>query len=409
MTRRALAAVLALVAVLLAGCAQASTGGSGDSVSGGVLRIYSSQPLRGALAPQAQAIVRGERLALEDARGRVGKWRIDYRALNDADPLTGTWEPGLVSANARQAAQDDKTIAYLGEMGTGASAVAIPILNETKILEVSPTDTVTGFTRRINANPGEPEKYYPTKDENFARLVPPDDVQAAALLQLLQDNRSKRVYAVHDQDLYGQGVLKALSRRARARGIEVLKVQGVDTEHLDPARVAGEIAASGADAFVYAGDALPPVPPLYAAVAAAAPRVRLYGTYTQVNQTFADRLAPGATVLASTPWLDVKSYGPAAVKLAERYRRRYGEAMPPHALYGYEAMAVVLAAIRSAGKHGNERGTVIKDVLKIHRRDSALGTYAFDRRGDVTIKVYGAHRVRRGSVAFDRVLDPFGA
>jgi branched-chain amino acid transport system substrate-binding protein len=83
--------------------------------------------------------------------------------------------------------------------------------------------------------------------------------------------------------------------------------------------------------------------------------------------------------------------------------------MPPHALYGYEAMAVVLAAIRSAGKRGNERGTVIKDVLKIRRRDSVLGTYAFDRRGDVTIKVYGAYRVRRGSVVFDRVLDPLGA
>jgi branched-chain amino acid transport system substrate-binding protein len=393
----------------MAGCAQASSGGSGDTVSGDVLRIYSSQPLRGALAPQARALVRGEQLALEDARGRAGKWRIDYRALNDADPLTGTWEPGMVSANARQAAQDDKAIAYLGEMGTGASAVAIPILNETKILEVSPTDTITGFTRRINANPGEPEKYYPTKDENFARLVPPDDVQAAALLQLLQDNRSKRVFVVHDQDLYGQGVVKAFTRGARAKGIEVVKVQGVDAENVDPARLAGDIATAGGDAFLYAGEALPQVPPLYAAVAAAAPRTRLYGTYTQVNPAFAGRLAPGATVLATAPWLDVKSYGPAALKLAERYRRRFGEAMPPHALYGYEAMSVVLAAIRSAGKRGNDRPALIKDVLKIRRRDSVLGTYAFDRRGDVTIKVYGSYRVRRGSVAFERVLDPLGA
>src|SRR6476661_5561827 len=115
MPRRVRLLALVLLPALLAGCAGSGSSGGG-SVSGDVLRIYASQPLTGRLAGSAEAIVRGERLALSDAGGRVGKWRIEYVPLDDADRKSGTWDPGRVSANARKAAQDAKTIAYLGEM-----------------------------------------------------------------------------------------------------------------------------------------------------------------------------------------------------------------------------------------------------------------------------------------------------
>src|SRR3954447_21834978 len=178
--RLALAGVLTWV-LALAGCGS-SNGSGGSSIAGDTLRVYSSQPLVGALADQGRDMVRAEELALGEAGGRVGRWRVDYKALNSADVERGNWDPGLVSSNARTAAQDHKTIAYLGEMDTGASAVAIPILNETGILEVSPTDGVAGLTRERNAAPGEPEKYYPARDRNFVRLTPPDDLQADELL-----------------------------------------------------------------------------------------------------------------------------------------------------------------------------------------------------------------------------------
>ena len=409
MRRVALAGLVLAAAVALAGCSPGA-GAGGDSVSGDVLRIYSSQPLRGVLSQDATAIVRGEWLALQDAGGRVGKWRVELRALSDADPVAGTWEPGLVSANARRAAQDDKTIAYLGETGTGASAVAIPILNETGVLEVSPTDSVTGFTREAGANPGEPDKYYPTRDENFARLVPPDDVQSAALLQLLQDERAKKLYLLHDQRLYGQGIARAVGRAARRKGIAVVKVQGAELEEgTDLAGLAAEVAASGADAFLYAGEAVRQVPGLYDVVAQAAPKATLVGTYTQANSAFAGALSPRLTVLTTAPWLSLKSYPPAARRVAERYERRYGEPMPTIALYGYEAMAVVLDAIRRARGDGNDRAKLIDELLDTRNRASVLGTFSFDRNGDVGTKVYGAWRVRDGRVSFARVLDPLGA
>jgi branched-chain amino acid transport system substrate-binding protein len=403
-----LAAVL-LLAAALAGCA-GSGGSGGGTVSGDVLRIYSSQPLKGRLGGQAQAIVRGERLALADAGGRVGKRRVELIALDDADPETGTWDPGLVSANARKAAQDDKTIAFIGEMDTGASAVSIPILNETDILEVSPTDTVAGFTREQGANPGEPDKYYPTSDRNFVRLVPPDDVQAAALLTLLQDEKATKAFVVEDGKLYGQGLARLFARGARAKGVDVVKTQPVDLDDVDVEKVASEIAASGADAFVYSGEWHAKTVALFRAVAAAAPKIKLFGPGAVADDAFGAQLGEAAPrTFVTAPWLSLKDYPPDAKQLARRYEERYRSPMPIQVLYGYEAMSGVLAAIQRAGKDGNDRGKVIDEMFDTRERGSVLGTYTIDEDGDTSVKSYGSYRVRDGRLVFLRVLDPRGA
>lgn len=406
--------VLRLLALLalpgaLAGCAGSGSSGGG-TIDGDTMRIYSSQPLSGRLGDQAQAIVRGERMALADAGGRIGKRRVQLIALDDADRKTGTWDPGLVSANARKAAQDDKTIAYLGEMDTGASAVSIPILNETGILEVSPTDTVAGFTKGKGANPGEPDKYYPTRDRNFARLVPADDVQAAALLALLQDQRTTRAYVAEDGKLYGQSLARQFVRGARAKGIDVVKAKSVNMDDVDIRQLASDVAASGADAFVYSGEWATSAVPLFQAVAQAAPKIKLYGTDAVADEGFAAQLGPAASrTVITAPELAPRAYPASAKDLAQRYRQRYGTPMPVQALYGYEAMSATLAAMKRAGKKANDRGKVIDRMLDGRPRSSVIGTYSINEDGDTSVKGYGSYRVRDGSLVFLRVLDPLGA
>ena len=120
---------------MVAGCG-GDDDGSGDSAKaagGGSLTVYSSLPLQGASKNQARAIRNGMKLALEQAGGKVGDHTIKYVSLDDSTAQAGAWTPEATSANARKAAQDDSTIAYLGEFNSGASAVSIPILNETGV------------------------------------------------------------------------------------------------------------------------------------------------------------------------------------------------------------------------------------------------------------------------------------
>src|SRR5919206_331124 len=162
------AAATAVVVLALAAC-----GGSDNGKSGGggrtSLTIYSSLPLQGESRAQSESVVNGEKLALEEAGGQVGKFKITYKSLDDATAAAGKWEPGQTSADARKAAQDPSTIVYLGEFNSGASAISLPITNEAGILQISPSNTYVGLTRAEGADKGEPDKYYPSAKRSSTR------------------------------------------------------------------------------------------------------------------------------------------------------------------------------------------------------------------------------------------------
>src|SRR5205085_168881 len=124
----------------------------------------------------------GAKIALADAGGHVGKWKINFRTLDDSTAAAGQWEAGQTGDNARKAVQDNTTIAYMGEFNSGASAISIPILNKAAILQVSPANTAVGLTKKEpGATAGEPAKYYPTGKRTYGRVVPRDKIQGAAM------------------------------------------------------------------------------------------------------------------------------------------------------------------------------------------------------------------------------------
>jgi branched-chain amino acid transport system substrate-binding protein len=84
------------------------------------------------------------------------------------------------------------------------------------------------------------------------------------------------------------------------------------------------------------------------------------------------------------------------------YARRYGDP-PPSAIFGYEAMSLLLDAIAratSGGRLSVDRSTVLAALLHTRDRHSVLGTYSIDRNGDTTLDRYGVYRVRNGRLAF---------
>jgi len=174
---------VALCAVLagLAGCGATDTAAGNNRVSGDTLTIYSSVPLHGASAVSGRAVIGGERIALQQVGGRVGRYRVVLRVLDDSTTQRGEWDPGQTTLDVRQAVRDRTTIGYIGELNSGASAISIPPLNRVGIPQISPTSTAVGLTQDApGASPGEPQKYYPTGVRTFARVIPNDSVQAAA-------------------------------------------------------------------------------------------------------------------------------------------------------------------------------------------------------------------------------------
>jgi len=65
----------------------------------------------------------------------------------------------------------------------------------------------------------------------------------------------------------------------------------------------------------------------------------------------------------------------------------------------------VLAAIRRAGSHGNDRPDVVRSFFATRRRPSVLGRYSMQPNGDTTLSTYGVDRVAGGRPVFWRSIE----
>jgi branched-chain amino acid transport system substrate-binding protein len=403
-------AAVAAAALAVSGCA----GASGASESpGNQLAIYSSLPLQGPSAAISQQIVGGEKLALAQAGGHVGPFKVGYVSLDDANPSDGEPSPSATATDAKTAAQDTSTIAYLGDFSSAATALSLPLINAAGILQVSPGSPYVGLTSSLDAGQDEPERFYPTGRRTFARLQPGDAVQAAAQAQLMRSLGVRRVYVIDDQDPFEAPLASIAASDAARAGIAVAAHDSLQLATTVSATYAGEIEKvmrSGAQAVLFAGGGGPGAVALWRALHAAAPRLLLLGTSAMLGEAFTSQIgAAAASTYLTTPVLAAALYPPSAQRVLGEYRRRFGGEAGPYVLYGYEAMSSVLAAMRAAGSHGNDRQHVIERFFAIRERESVLGRYSMTASGETTLARYGVDRVRAGRAVFYRALDLSGA
>ena len=399
----------AMTVMVVLGCILAGCGGSGDTgtaTGSSTLTIYSSLPLQGPSREESLSVINGEKLALEQVGGIVGKYTVKYVSLDDAKSATGGWDPGVALTNARTAVQDKSTIAYLGDFDSGASAVSIPLLNEAAILQISPSNSSVGLTQVEGAGKGEPEKYYPSSKRTFGRVVPADQVQARAQVALQQGQGCTSTYIADDRQIDGEAIAHRIESAADQAGFKVVGGSGVD-ENLDSYRsLAKNVAESGADCLFFGGNTPATGAALFNTVNSMLPTVKLFGSAGLYALAFSSGLQPAAQKLTyvTSPALARKLYPPAGKRFLSDYVSKYHVQPEAYAIYGYEAMKVALASIAAAGNKGNDRQAVTSAFFRIRDRRSALGTYSIDRNGDTTLSEYGSYRVAGGKLVFDKVF-----
>lgn len=398
-------ASLALVPAL-AGCGGVTTSPAAQRI-GSQLTVYSSLPLQGPSAVISQQIVGGEKLALSDAGGHVGRFVVSFVSLDDSSPTSGEWDPGVTAANAKAAAQDPTTIAYLGDLNSGATAISLPLTNAAGILQVSPASPYGGLTSSLDAGQGEPERFYLGGRRTFGRVIPGDSVQAATQVALLRRLGVRRVYVIADQDPFDAPLAEIVAGDAQRAGIEV---KGQDTIAIAPgSNFTGEVAKvaeSGAQAAFLSATATSEAAQLARKLHAAVPRLSLLASSTMLNTVFTSNLGAAASMtFVGSPVLATGAYPASARRVLEQYRDRFASSSQPYVLFGYEAMSVALAAIRAAGEEGDNRQTVIERFFATHDRNSVLGVYSMQPNGETTLSSYAIDRIVKGAPVFWRAFD----
>src|ERR687898_2506272 len=404
-----LSCLFALFALTVSACGDDDDdGGGGGGEAGDTVNVYLSLPLQGSSSPQTTAMVDGIKLALEQANGKAGQFTIKYTSLDDSTAQAGTWTPEAASANARKVAQDDSAIAYIGEFNSGASAISIPILNEVPIAQVSPANTAVGLTSdEPGADEGEPEKYYPTGNRHYLRIVPKDTVQGAALATLMKEDGCTKAVIANDKEVYGAGLASNIESAAKTQGLEIAGNEGIDPKAPNFRSQAQTIADAGADCFVFSGITANGAVQLCKDVSEAVPDAKLYGPDGVAESGFSDPKEGGipADVAAKTKvtvaTLSPDEYPPEGQKFFQNFESTYGEANPdPYAIYGYEAMKLILDTCKELGSDCADKQALIDALFQTKGRESVLGTYDIDENGDTTLTDYGVYTIKGGELEY---------
>ena len=413
MTRAAAAVLLALAgATVLSGC------GSHDStekeIGGSRLTIYAGVPLDGPSSASAKAVIHGATLALSDVHGHIGRYHIVFRPLNDATPARGEWDPGQTTVNLRLVSRDATTIGYVGDLNSGASAVSIPVLNRLDIPQISPYSSAVGLTSAgPGASPGEPQKYYPTGIRTFARVIPSDLIQAEVQVTLQRSSGCRNSYVIDDGEFDGEEMATSFELAAQAARLPVVGVQAFPPNAPDYRPFAASVASAKPECLLISAITGSGAVAVTRALAAALPTATIYATKGLAESTFTNPSKGGIpTSLDSRLLFTAPADGPgqppaAARAFYARYRHRYG---PPElsAIYGYEAMSLMLSAIATAthdGKRDARRSAVLAAIFDTRDRHSVLGTYSIERDGDTTTHRYGVYTVRNGGLRFWKTLN----
>jgi branched-chain amino acid transport system substrate-binding protein len=397
-----LAAACAVTLVAATGCGEEQS--RGGTVPGDTLTVFSSLPLQGPRAEQSKSVVNAEKLALRDSGGRVGDFKVNFASADDSTAGGDRvgWDPDKTAENARKAVENTRTIAYIGELDSGATAVSLPITNEAGFTQVSPGSTAVGLTKFLpGAEKGEPDKFYPSGTRSFARVVPADDVQASAAAGWTRSLGARRVFLLGDKTLEGDGLVELYRSVAPEVGVRIVGADRMDPRSDDYRDLARDVARARPDAIYFGGAEASNALRLWRDLDEAVPEALLIGSHNLLVPAFYERLgnAESRTYITSVAQ-HPSQLPPSGRRFVRDYTREFGEPPEPLAAYGYAAMSLVLDALDRAGDQAAKRERVVEAVLDTTNLNSVIGRFSIDDNGDTSLERIAGYRVRNGRLVF---------
>ena len=403
-----LGAVTALIAI---GCGGGGSGGSGGGESP-TAKIVSDLPLQGANRAQSTTMVNAINLAIDERNGKAGDVKIEYESLDDATAQAGQWDAAKCAENAQSAAQDDQIIGWIGPFNSGCAQVEIPILNEAGLAMISPANTYTGLTKPT-PDKSEPDKYYPTGERNYARVIVTDVQQGQAGATFMADEGVQTIFILDDRETYGKGVADEFETAAEDLGIEVLGREGIDGSAPNYRSLMNKIAAADPDA-IYFGGIIENNAAQLVKDKVGAGMSNQEVTFVGPDGIFVDTLiSQGGNsvegIYTSFGGIPPEKLGSAGQDFIDKYEQNYDDAVQPYTAYAYEAANVMLDAIERASKDAGgdvpDRKAVIEQVFATQDYQGVLGTWSFDNDGDTSLTKLSIQEIEDGEFRLNRVLD----
>jgi branched-chain amino acid transport system substrate-binding protein len=419
--------VAALLAVLAAGC------GGGGSKGGNVTALPASScsdiyyqgsgdpdfiiasdlPLQGSGRTQTVQMTEAIKFILKQHDFKAGDQKIGYQSCDDATAQAGKWASEKCSANANAYAQNKNLIGVIGTFNSGCAEIIIPVLNRAPdgpVGMVSPANTYVGLTHGgPGTAAGEPDKYYPTGQRNYIRIVAADDFQGAADALLAKQLSLKSVYILNDKEAYGLGVATDFKNSLTnpSVGIKVAGFSAWNGKASSYTGLATKMKQSGADSVFLGGLICENGGKLIKDL-----RSVLGNNVTILSPdgfTPISAVVDGAGNAAEGQYVSVagqpnENLGPTGKKFVSDFAKEIGGKNPdPYSAYAAQAAEVLLTAIENSD---GTRKSVAEQLLKTKVTDGIIGSFTINSDGDTSSNPVTIYQIKGGDQTTYKTITP---
>lgn len=356
-----------LAALTLAGCgkseAPAAGSASGDAATL-LVKLGHAAPLTGPQAHIGKDTEYGAQMAVDDANAahiQVGGRTLKIELLGEddqADPKQGT----IVA----QKFVDAGVNAVIGHMNSGTTLPASVTYANAGIPEVSASATNPEYTRRG----------YKTT----FRVMTNDEAQGKVLGQFATGKLgAKKIAVIDDKTQYGEGIADEFKKAAAAAGAKIVAEEHTDDKAVDFSAILTKIKGEQPD-LIFFGGMDPQAAPMSLQMKKLGLKAVLLMGDGGCTADFLKNAGDSAEgQYCSKPGLPVEQMpgGPAFI---DKYKARYNAPIQLYAPYAYDAVMVVVDAIKRAGSA--EPAAILAALPQTHYQ-GVTTNIAFDAKGDI--------------------------
>jgi branched-chain amino acid transport system substrate-binding protein len=366
--------------------------------------VVSDLPRRGIGAETTELMVGAIEFVLRKHDFRAGELRVGYQSCNDTvgdEPF----DASLCRRNAQAYVDNEAVLGIVGPWNSACAQEQIPIVSRQAagpLAMISPSNTYEGLTRTSTSEP-----LYPDGVRSYARVVALNSAQGAASAQLAKDLGARRVVVLHQdlRDDYVRTLVEQFDASARTLGLETLRFAWpVRTSY---SKLAASVAAAQPDVVYLAGltqdNAKTLVEDLRAALPPAVEILAPDGfAYSFIAQELG---AAGEGMLVTSTSVPSELLPPAGERFVREFGHPVGE---PGFLGAPEAAQATEVLLDAIARSDGTRGSVVEELFATKVENGILGSFSFDRFGDVDPAPIGVYRFEGGDIVAHDVVRPAG-
>ena len=347
----------------------------GAGAQGAPIKIGVPVPLSGGNAKMGNDISQAATLAVEEwnAKGGVLGRKLEIVAFDDACDAQQ-------SVTAAHKLVDGGVVAVAGGYCSSAAIPASAVYH----------DAGVAFVADASSNPKLTDQGF----ENVFRVIGRDDQQGPYAAGFMMNTlKAKKIAIIHDNTLYAKGLADATKAALEGKpGVQVVFFDAVTPGEKDFSAVLTKVKSLSPDVTYYTG-----YYPEGGLIAKQFKDLGVSGKFmagdANNDPTFISEAGPASegVFVTSTPLPQDQS---SAKSFIDRYKKRWNQDPGPYSALEYDAVNVVINAIKQSGS--TDRAAIIKAITGTKNYQGATGAINFDKKGDRTSVLYITYIIKGG-------------